>query len=105
MKWCCSLFSEAIHDDSPEGLNIVVVTDHDRNNRFALQFRAVEENEQEILIGKIGFFNKRVILKWTQFINFCPWCGKDLRKFYKNHIFNNAKDIDSFVEPKGDIAR
>jgi len=98
-EWCCSLFSEAASTESPEGLNIVVAEDQDRNNCFALQFRAVAESDQDTIVSRIGYFEKPVVLKWRKFINFCPWCGKDLRKFYKIHIFIKAKKLDSFINP------
>jgi hypothetical protein len=75
----------------------VAVVDHDRNNCFALLFRAVSEVSQNMIISKIVNYEGRIVLKWAQFISFCPWCGKDLKKFYKNHVFKNANQMDSFV--------
>jgi hypothetical protein len=104
-KWCCSLFSEFALVDSVAGVSIMVVVDDDRKNCFALQFRSVAECDRDLLVAKIGTFESPIILKWTKFIKFCPWCGRDLMRFYKHHVFKDVENIDSFISRGSDPGR
>jgi hypothetical protein len=80
MKWGCQGFESAYQHAGQRGFAVLVGSDAVIGPYFIWQHRALErERETEIqapfdvaLVSDIGLI-------------FCPWCGKNLRRFYHRH--------------------
>lgn len=80
MKWCCVSFKFLYDGAGHRGFAILVEQDQPLGPRILLQHRAVEkEDEPKLALWKTDF---PVSLVSDTGLLFCPWCGKNLRKFY-----------------------
>ena len=79
VSYCCKLFEKAIKSKGHGGLAIIPTKSHLFGLYFILEFRAVDEGNEntEMDTGNVKFY-----LSVQQAIKFCPWCGKNLTTFY-----------------------
>jgi hypothetical protein len=80
MKWCCKVFQGWFEEAGKRGLGVFVSTRDDSEPAFILQFRALDPS---------------VPVPHTEFplsaasdvhIHFCPWCGANLKKWYRDNL-------------------
>ena len=83
MKWCCVSFKSLYEGAGHRGFAILVEQDETLGPLFIWQHRAVEQqDEKKLQAWKTDF---PVSLVSDTGLLFCPWCGKNLRKFYGRH--------------------
>lgn len=93
MKWCCQGFHAHFYQVEEPGFGILVSPDYEEKPCFALVFKAVEKDT------KFPILDFKVILESEAKINFCPWCGRNLARYYRKEILNLYRpDIKSIDE-------
>ncbi len=82
MKWCCTSFQSTYERAGHRGLGIVV---HEDSGVFSFRFQS-----RTVHIGKeknvTSSDNVTFSLVSESGLQFCPWCGQSLKKFFKNEI-------------------
>jgi hypothetical protein len=81
MEWCCPGFEAFYGNAGHQGAGILVRRDSSGGSEFTLQYRAVEEGE-EASIGS----DKPVASVVDVGMQFCPWCGRRLDKWYAKSV-------------------
>lgn len=84
MRWCCKAFQGWFEESGKRGLGVFVSTQNDSEPAFILQHRALDAG---IPPPRTDF---ALSLVSDVHIHFCPWCGANLRKCYRN----NLRDLD-----------
>lgn len=80
-EWCCSLFRDYYGEAGRgTGFGLLISTSSEGLPVFKMQHRAVDKNPQEIKLP-IG---TRLALLSEVGILYCPWCGRDLRRHYRD---------------------
>jgi hypothetical protein len=84
MKFCCTDFRWRYTTSNGMGLNIRVAKLHDSlNSRGFFITEGYQQNDTDVKSARIKF---------------CPFCGTDLNKFYKqNQALENAK-VEDFLK-------
>jgi hypothetical protein len=84
MRWCCKVFQGWFEASGNRGLGVFVSTQGDSEPAFILQHRAsdpgVPPPRTDSALSLISDVH----------IHFCPWCGANLRKFYRDSL----RDLD-----------
>jgi hypothetical protein len=78
MKWCCGVFEGWFQQAGKRGLGVFLSTNEGFAPAFILQYRAMEP---EI---PVPFTKSPLSSVLDVHIHFCPWCGADLSKTYRN---------------------
>jgi hypothetical protein len=77
MKWCCKVFEGWFQQAGQRGLG-VFGTSEGPETAFILQFRALDPGaplqHSTSLLSSVSDVH----------IHFCPWCGADLKKTYRD---------------------
>lgn len=89
MKWCCDGFKYA--HEQKHGRTIFVFVEppsgEEKNPNFWIGMRCVEKES----LGKIAEISLpddlQITINTRLPIIYCPWCGRNLNKFYKNNFF------------------
>jgi len=84
MKYCCDGFKDAFKNIEKRGFSIFATEDNFNKPIFYLYFRSIdmdEENELKSLLYNVKF-QKAFTLSTECVISYCPWCGKNLARFY-----------------------
>ena len=79
MMFCCKAFELNHELGGQRGFSVFAHRYEDGEISFIVQHRATEPNSQGPVYSE-GAFS----LVSEMHILFCPWCGKNLRKFYKS---------------------
>jgi hypothetical protein len=79
MKWCRLGFEGHTQIAGFRGFSIFVSTKNRQNPVFIMQHRTLDPG-----VGMPNTEHALTIVSDIQ-ISFCPWCGADLRKFYRKH--------------------
>lgn len=87
MKWCCPGFKANYEQAGERGAGILVGRDYAGRAEFTLQYRAVKQGDEEYVSSK-----KPLSLVIDVGMRFCPWCGRDLEKWYD-------KEADKLYRP------
>jgi uncharacterized protein (UPF0212 family) len=77
MKWCCNTFKSHYEQAGKRGSAILVGKNYFDNPQVTIQFRAVSIGNEEKVSSDIL---TSIIIDVG--IDFCPWCGQNLSKFY-----------------------
>jgi hypothetical protein len=78
VKWCCPVFRDRYDVAGERTIAVIVDRGFDEKPQFYLQARAVA------VIDSVSFVAPVPITLATDFaIDFCPWCGVALRKWYR----------------------
>jgi hypothetical protein len=87
MKWCCNTF-KSWYEGAGERGNAILIGRTNGNPEFLLQHRSVE-------IGQENFIQADSPLSLVSQIriDYCPWCGCNLNKFY-------GKSVDALDRPQ-----
>jgi hypothetical protein len=85
MKWCCQIFEGWHRESGKRGLGVFVDTSTYDKPLFLLQFRAIDS---DLKFPNFQTTNDNMIVSPIAEIGitFCPWCGRDLMKWYKNDL-------------------
>lgn len=86
MKWCCIPFENHYQIAGERGIAVVVSMDG-RDPTFLLQSRAFDRNKTPVLET-----TEPMSLVTETAIDFCPWCGRPLAKWY-------ARDLQELARP------
>lgn len=81
IKWCCPGF-EANYDKAGErGLGVLIGRDSTGRPEFTLQFRVVDKGAEQSV-------NSEAPISLVEDIGmcYCPWCGRDLTKWYGDNV-------------------
>lgn len=78
MKWCCKVFEGWFEEAGKRGLGVFVSTRGNSEPAFILQYRALDPNapvpHTEFPLSSVSDVH----------IQFCPWCGANLKKVYRD---------------------
>jgi len=87
MKWCCAIFEGEYKSAGERGSSILIGLDYFGNPEFTLQHRAADNSIEQIP-------NTNFPIAWVSEarIFFCPWCGRELKNWYR-------KDLDNLYRP------
>jgi len=82
MKFCCVGYKSNLNENKNDRTSrISVEFDENEKARFYLEIRSVMSSDQKKLNTDIPI----AIVTRVQ-IQYCPWCGKKVEKFYKKNI-------------------
>lgn len=80
MKWCCSTFAGWYDQAGRRGFAVLIGRDSTNAAEFLMQYRAVDEGEA------LSFNSEALVSSIVEVgMRFCPWCGRDLEKWYGKH--------------------
>jgi len=91
MRWCCRSFESAYQHAGRRGFAILIGKDPVIGPYFVWQHRVVDRGREAELQGPL----EMNVITDTGLL-FCPWCGKNLRRFYGRHA-------DDLVRPDFEI--
>lgn len=95
MKWCCEGLKQAFEDRHNRGIYIYCEPDHsllkcgptfwmgmrsvntEDSGRFSELMKTVAQDNTDSLPITIGTWRR---------VKFCPWCGKNLERYYKKNF-------------------
>ena len=80
MKWCCSVFKGWFEEAGKRGLGVFVSMQSDSEPAFILQYRALDRG------APVPRTDSPLSSVSDVHIHFCPWCGADLKKAYRNTL-------------------
>lgn len=81
MRWCCAGFEAFYGNAGEQGAGILVGRDSLGEPEFTLQYRAVDR-ETEMPVNS----EKPVASIIDVGVQYCPWCGSKLEKWYGRKI-------------------
>lgn len=81
MKWCCIPFENHYQIAGERGIAVILDMTDGRDPTFLLQARAFDRNRTPVLET-----TEPMSLITETAIDFCPWCGKPLLKWYGKHL-------------------
>ncbi len=81
MKWCCRWFRDAVSNAGHRGMGIFVDDSHGAGTRFVMQFRAMEPDAEPPT-----YTADRLSLVTEHPLQFCPWCGRAVKRFYRRNL-------------------
>jgi hypothetical protein len=87
-RWCCSAFKNSYDAAGDRSIAVLVDRYGDGDSEFILQSRAFVKGEEPSDLRT----SVPMSLVTESHIEFCPWCGRKLAKWYKN-------DVDVLTRP------
>lgn len=88
IKWCCDAFKNSYDLAGDRSVSVLVDRYADGNPEFILQSRAFVKGEEPF-----GLHTSVAMSLVTESqIQFCPWCGRKLAKWYRS-------SVDALVRP------
>lgn len=81
MNWCCAAFEGWYNHAGQRGIGILVGRDSSGIPVFTLQYRAIEQGDEKVITA-----TKPVSTVVEVGLQYCPWCGRDLDRWYANYI-------------------
>jgi len=81
MKWCCYPFEGWYGEAGRRGVGILVGRDSTGKPKFTLQYRAIDQGDERLIISE-----KPISPVVEVGLQFCPWCGRDLERWYAAHV-------------------
>ena len=76
MRWCCAAFKGRIQEQGSRGYAILT-KGSENDPEFVLRSRSVEKGSED-LVSSATMLSLTTDVR----IQFCPWCGVPLNKFY-----------------------
>lgn len=82
LNWCCAGFEGHLYTRGGRGFAIHVQPYKSVDSDFILQFRSVNPGDEHeladvrvpvTLLGEVGF-------------QYCPWCGRNVREWYRGSL-------------------
>src|SRR5687768_14917022 len=84
MKWCCRVFEDCYQEAGFRGIAVLVDRNSDGTRRFDLQFRVADEGSEATVHSDDP--DVLVSLLTQMQIQYCPWCGCKLSRWYRRQI-------------------
>jgi hypothetical protein len=81
MKWCCTAFENHYRIAGERGIAIVVGAGDQHGPLFLVQARAFDRDRTPEF--KV---TEPMSLVTETVVDFCPWCGVRLHKWYRKHL-------------------
>lgn len=81
MKWCCYPFEGWYGQAGQRGASILIGRDSTGTPAFTLQYRAIEQGDEKLITSQ-----KPVSTVVEVGLQYCPWCGRDLERWYEKHV-------------------
>lgn len=89
MDWCCVGMESHIKNPCDIGFTIIIYQDDQFLVRSVIQSRSINIDD-----FKKNIFDVHISAINEIEINYCPWCGVQIEKWYKNHISEiSRKDL------------
>jgi hypothetical protein len=94
--WCCRLFEGNWLDGSERGFSVGLLQTS-VSLSFVLRHRSVDKLDEEELSKATSKVTSPfpVTITSETVIDFCPWCGTQLAKFYKRMLLERIKSRSS----------
>jgi hypothetical protein len=93
MKWCCSGLEGCFENTGQRGFSVIVSRrSHEGNGVFYLQARAVADGDPDPGPSPAPFTMVSQVA-----IRYCPWCGEDLRDFYREDLASMAERAGRYI--------
>lgn len=83
MNWCCLTFKNWYEAAGLRGLTVLVGRTSSGEPEFVIQQRAID---MEIDVRSFPAVDYPISIVSDVGINFCPWCGRNLKKCYGKYI-------------------
>jgi hypothetical protein len=99
MRWCCAGFHSWQQGVDERGFAIVVDRDEDGKPIFLLQYRAVD---RAVSLPDTGGTPVTLIARLA--ISHCPFCGRNLRKWYRAS-FTELKSAEPLERLRKELSR
>lgn len=77
MKWCCPNFKSWHEAAGERGYTVFAEPIADGKSAFVVQYRAVDIAQEHLVSSQTP-----LTLLADIRISYCPWCGRDLAKWY-----------------------
>ena len=81
MKWCCIGFESAYHSAGERSIAALIDQDYTGQPEFLLQARAFDGIPEPAIKPP-----KPMSLVIQAQVQFCPWCGVSLQRWYGKHV-------------------
>ena len=81
MKWCCIGFKSHYDSAGEQGHAILIGRNSLGEPDIVMQYRAVNLEEENQVDSKV-----MMSLVTDIAIIFCPWCGRNVRKWYSKYV-------------------
>lgn len=81
MKWCCLTFKVWYDAAGKRGLAVLVGRNSSGQAEFLMQQRAIDRTVQSLPVTEYP-----ISLVSDICIVYCPWCGRNLKKWYGKYI-------------------
>jgi hypothetical protein len=88
IKWCCEPFKNGFDLAGDRSIAVLVDRYSDGESEFILQARAFEKGQEPAHLST----EVPMSLVTESSIQFCPWCGKNLARWYR-------KTVDALIRP------
>lgn len=86
IKWCCVGFEGHYGEAGRRSTGILVGRDSQGRPQFTLQFRAVDKGNERSVSAATAGLEIPISLVVDVGMQYCPWCGRDLEKWYGNVV-------------------
>src|ERR1700753_1600940 len=98
MKWCCLAFKGWYEEAGSRGFTVLVGRNATGGPQFVLQHRAVDKGLEESVTSQVPISSVSDI-----HIQYCPWCGRKLDKWYGNKIDELYREGFKVIIPGLDV--
>ena len=92
MRWCCNAFKGSFEMAGSRGFGVFVSIERDAQPAFIIQHRSFEPG------ASVPHTDWPLSLFADLQIHFCPWCGVDLKKFYRDSYQNLDRSVLRVVQ-------
>jgi len=85
MKYCCEAFKHAFNKKQGRGFSVFSAEDYSNNPIFYLYYKVISSDSEQKVVEFLSKEKPDVSLSLASetVIIYCPWCGKNLLRFYK----------------------
>lgn len=81
MNWCCAAFEGWYGQAGEKGIGILIGRDSTKTPAFTLQYRAIDQGDEKLITSP-----KPISTVVEVGLQYCPWCGRDLEKWYGPYV-------------------
>lgn len=83
MKWCCLTFKSWYENAGQRGITVLVGRRSNGEPEFVIQQRAIDLERD---VQSLPATDYAISIASDVGINYCPWCGRNLKKWYGKHV-------------------
>lgn len=81
MRWCCPAFESWYEGAGERGYAVLVGRDGNMKPEFVIQHRSIDLGAEDLVKAETPLSLVADIQ-----IDFCPWCGRNLEKWYGENV-------------------